>query len=169
MPTLYQIQESYEAFLRDIEEGEIPEEAIRDTLDSLNQEFTEKADNLACAIKNELSIANAIKAEIDQLNERKKRHENTVEKLKNYLMNAMISLNQLKIETPRCKLSVGNNPPRVECEDEKKFIEFALKGHLDLLNIKAPEISKTQIKLALSSGQELPYCKLVSKQALRIK
>ncbi len=169
MSTLYEIQESYEAFIRGIEDGEIPEEAIKDTLDSLNQEFTEKADNIACAIKNESAAANAIKAEIDQLTERKKRHEHTVQKLKTYLMNAMISLNQSKIETPRCRLSIRNNAPSVECEDEKRFIEFALKKHPELLNIKDPEISKTQVKLALSSGQQLPYCRLTAKQSLQIK
>ena len=50
--TLYEIAQDYQIFLEQIEAGEIPEEAVEDTLDSMAGEFREKADQIACVIKN---------------------------------------------------------------------------------------------------------------------
>ena len=44
---LYEIAAEYQAFLDAVEAGEIPEEAIGDTLDGIVGEFDQKADNIA--------------------------------------------------------------------------------------------------------------------------
>ena len=42
---LHEIGQAYQYFLDQVEEGEIPEEAISDTLDAIEGEFKEKAED----------------------------------------------------------------------------------------------------------------------------
>ena len=60
---LYEIANDYLALLQAIDEGEIPEEAIADTLEAIEGEIEFKADNLACVLKTLNAEVSAIKAE----------------------------------------------------------------------------------------------------------
>ena len=64
---LYEIKNTYLDFLARMESGEIPEEAVQDTLEGLEGVFEEKADNIACLIKTLNAEASAIKTERDVL------------------------------------------------------------------------------------------------------
>lgn len=48
---LYEISQEYVQFLRMVEDEQIPQDAIADTLDSIKGEFEVKADNIACVVK----------------------------------------------------------------------------------------------------------------------
>ena len=64
---LYEYAEQYEALKQMAEDENIPPEALADTLESIDDEFETKVDSIACIIKDELAIAEAIKKEIDAL------------------------------------------------------------------------------------------------------
>ena len=49
--TLYEIATDYKNFIEAVENGEIPEEAITDTLESIQSLLEDKADNIAVAQK----------------------------------------------------------------------------------------------------------------------
>lgn len=83
--TLYEINQTRLDFLSRIESGEIPEEAIADTLEALDGEFDDKADDIACYIKSLLSEKQAIKAEADALLERAAAKQGKADSLTNYL------------------------------------------------------------------------------------
>ena len=89
---LYEIGQAYQYFLEQVEAGEVPEEAINDTLSGIEGDFKEKADNIACMIKNLERFIDAIKMEEKSLYTRRKSKENQVQRLKNYLMNSMLVL-----------------------------------------------------------------------------
>ena len=82
---LYELTGELKSLFDDIESGVIPEEAIADTLAMVEGGFLDKVDNVACAYKNYLAEAEAIKAEAKRLSERAKRKEDCAEKLKDYL------------------------------------------------------------------------------------
>lgn len=171
MAHLYEIQEQYESLLNAIAEGEIPEEAINDTLESIESEFSEKADNIACYIKSIYAEVDAIKEEAATLTERAKIKEHKVEKLKEYLLSAMKALKKDKIETTRNVIKVGICPPSVSIdgENESKFIEWAKNNNKDLITEKSPTINKTAIKELLKKDKKLPYCSLIRKDKITIK
>ena len=50
---LYEISDEYNQFLQAVEDEEVPIEAVADTLEGIKGEFNEKADNIACMIKNQ--------------------------------------------------------------------------------------------------------------------
>ena len=49
---LYELGEMYQKLQDSIERGEIPEDAIEDTLNGLDEEIKSKSDNIACMVKN---------------------------------------------------------------------------------------------------------------------
>ena len=73
---LYEIAADYTRFMEMVENEEIPSEAIADTLESITSLLEDKADNIACIIKNITAEIGAIKAEEQNLAERRRVKEN---------------------------------------------------------------------------------------------
>lgn len=168
--TIYELAEEFRVFLEQVESGEIPEEAIEDTLASLTGDFEFKADNMACLIKNLTSDASGIDEEIRRLTARKKQKLGTAEKVKVHLANGMTRINMSKIETARNYISLRNNPESVVIPDEQAFIDWALDNERDeLLKFETPKPAKNMIKDALKSGVEIPCVSLCRNQSVQIK
>ena len=165
---LYEIAQEYEAFIAAVEAGEIPEEAVADTLESITSLIEEKADNIACLIKNTMAEAEAIKAEEKALAERRKQKENLVDRLKTYLAETLTGAGYTKFETARNKMSFRKSES-VAVENEVAFIEWARKGRDDLLTYKEPVLNKTAIKKALAAGEQIAGARIESKINLQLK
>lgn len=85
----------------DEETGEIDESKVAEYLNSLQVEYADKVDNIACYIKDLKAQANAIGEEIKKLTDRKRSAEKKVEFLSNYLTDCMLSLGKIKFESVR--------------------------------------------------------------------
>ena len=167
---LYEIATEYQALLDAIENGEIPEEAIADTLESVTSLLEDKADNVACVIKNMQAEVDAIKAEEDRLATRRKVKEKRVEYLTKYLSDILLKAGYEKVETARNKITFRKNPPKVFIENEKAFIEWALENRKDaFLNFGKPTVNKTAIKQALADGEEIEGACMESSLNIQIK
>lgn len=168
--TLYEISVQYQEFLQMVEEGEIPEEAVADTLEGLDGVFEEKADNIACYIKNLRAEAAAIKEEASALNERAKAKSNRADSLQGALLAAMISTGRKEIETTRNRMRVRLNPPCVAIPDVEAFILWAAANDKDgYLSYAPPKPDKLAIKAALDGGAEIPGVTLERRQSLTIR
>lgn len=166
---LYEIKDEYLNFLQMVEDGEIPEEAIKDTLEAIEGAFEEKADNLSCLIKSLNYEADAIKQEAKALTERARIKQNRADFLNNYLFGCLKALGKTELETPRNYLKIKNNPASVFCTDEMQFISWAQTNAENYLNYAAPVLNKTAIKDALKSGAEIPFVELKQGEKLHIK
>jgi hypothetical protein len=164
--TLYEIKDIYLYFLKQVEAGEVPEEAINDTLEGIEGDFEDKADNIACFIKSLNAEAKAIREEMDALSERMKSKQAKADKLTDYLFVCMNALNLKKLETTRNLLQIKLNPPSVVTDDE--FIAWAKANRDDLLAFKEPTADKTAIKAAMKFG-DIPHCSVEQKERLTIK
>lgn len=163
--TLYELSEQYSQLLEAIENGEIPEEAIADTLEGLTGDFDEKADNIACIIKNELAIADRIKYESDQMYERMSAHKNRAKFLKEYLSQQMQRAGRKKIETARNCISFRPSV-RTIIENENDFV----RDNPDYCKqVTEYKIDKTAIAAALKSGREIKGAHLEQRQNIQIK
>lgn len=167
--TLYEIAQDYQIFLEQIEAGEIPEEAVEDTLDSMAGEFREKADQIACVIKNLRAEAAAIKEEEAALYLRRKAKETRADRLSEYLKIHMLTMGIPKLETSRNQLKISKNRASVKIDHIPEFVQWAQEHADNLLTYKAPEPSKTKIKEYLDAGGELPGVQLDQGQSLQIK
>lgn len=167
---LYEIAADYQNLLDAIESGEIPEEALADTLESVTALLEDKADNVACVIKNMQAEVKAIKEEEERLAARRKTKEKRVEYLTKYLSDILLKAGYDKVETVRNKITFRKNPPSCVIENEKAFIEWALvAGKLEFLNPKDPTVDKNAVKKALTEGAEIEGARLESSISMTIK
>lgn len=166
---LYELAQDYENLLMAIANGDIPEEAIADTLESVELMLDEKADNIACLIKQLTAEAEAIKAEEDKLKARRTAKLNRAERLTNYLAECLTNGGRTKIETARNVISFRKTPPKVVFDNEKGFIEWAKIHAESLLSYKEPTVDRVAIKVALDNGAEIAGVRIESSLNIAIK
>lgn len=163
---LYEISNEYLSLLEAIENGEIPEECIADTLEAVKGEIDIKADNIACMLKNLIAEEEAINAEIVKLRARKEAKHRQCESLREYLSNILQGLGIYKIETARNAISFRKSEA---VETDEGFIEWARANRDDLLTYGTPKANLTEIKKLIKSGTEIEGARLVERQNIQIK
>lgn len=162
---LYEIKDLYVRFYDMVENGEIDEDAIADTLESIDGEFEEKADNIACLVKTFRAEADAIKAEAKTLLERAATKERQTENLKNYISSTMIQLGKSKVETARNVLSFRESTS-LQITDENWFME---KYPELVVTKETKSIPKKEVTDLIKEGHEFVGVELVEKRNLQIK
>lgn len=165
---LYEIAADYEAFLAAIEAGEIPDEAIPDTLEAIEAELDKKADNIACVIKNYTAEIGAIKVEEDRLKARRRKKERVVEGLTAYLSSTLLRAGRTEIETTRNKITFRKSE-RVIVDDEAAFIAYAEREHDYLLRYGKPTINRETLKDLLDAGEVFDGARIETAQNIQIK
>jgi len=166
--TLYELtglfRELYEA-----ETGEdgISEESWFDTLESLECELNEKAENVAVVFKQFLADADAMKAEELHLKERRKVIENKADRLKSYLLSMLTAAGKDKIEGTKAKISITKGRESVEIEGVEglKKIEQVWKPYVYDID----HVSKTVVKELLESGAEIEGVQITRRPGITIK
>lgn len=166
---LYEIADDYMRLMDAIENDDIPETALADTLESIVSLLEDKADNIACLIKNLMAEAEAIKAEEDKLKARRTAKLKRAEALTEYLSECLTNAGHTKIETARNVISFRKNPPAVTFVNEAAFIEWAKVHNDSFLTYAKPTVNKTAIKAAINSGEEIEGAYLESKLNIQIK
>ena len=157
---LYEIANEYQRFLFEVEQGNIPEEAIADTLEGIEGELTVKVDNIACLIKNTNAEVKALADEERALRERRRAKSNMVDRLKNYLVDALTDADIKKVEGTRAVVSIRNSKS-VEIDEDAELAD-------EYLRIKT-EPNKTAIKDALQGGVKVDGARIVTSQGAVIK
>ena len=155
MNTLYELSTQYVDLLNAIESGDIPEEAISDTLEGLSGELDEKIDSCACIVKQLDGEAAAIKAEKATLADRQSVKEHQRDRLKDYIRQAMQLAGKKKVETSRNCVSVGKAQPKAVITDLD-----ALQSRKDVWRpydySKEANVDKTSLKTLLQAGEFIP-------------
>ena len=164
---LYELTTDFLSFVEAVDNDEIPEEAIADTLESIELAIEDKADNMACLLKNLDAEITAFKTEENRLAERRKAKEKTYDRIKEYLAENLQRVGIDKMETVRNKITFRKSES-VEV-DEVAFIKWAEKERDDLLTYSAPKANKTAIKDALKNGAKVVGASIVIKQNIQIK
>lgn len=159
--TLYEIKENLlaamDAVTIDEETGEI---VGTDAVSEIEAEFDEKAEAVACYIKQEEAIADAIKAEKKKLDERGKAHEKRAAWLKEYLASMMAEAKKTGLETAQVKISFRTS--QVVVVDDPTIIPAQYQR-------TKVEADKTALKSALKNGEVIEGARLESRENLQIK
>lgn len=163
---LYELAQMYREFLEAYESGDIPEEAVSDTLESLDCAIEDKLDGIACLVKELEAESAAIKAEAGTLAERATAKANKAEWLRKYISMAMQSTGKDALETSRNKLTFRKSESVVT---DDTFIQWAIQGHDEYLTYKDPTPNKTVIKEAIKAGQAITGAQIETKRNLQIK
>lgn len=116
MVSLYELKAQWMELLSLMEEGEDPE-VIQNTLEGIECEIEEKADNYARIIASLNSDIDGISKEIARLQDKKRVLENHVAYLKGNLQDAMILTGKEKFKTELFSFNIQANPASVEIDD----------------------------------------------------
>ncbi len=106
---LYEIAEEYAALLDMFDDEEVDEQTLRDTLEAINMEFEDKADNYAKIIQILTASAAVLKAEEERLYARRKRLENRSLWLKKELEANMRFVGKTKFRTDLFSFNIQKN------------------------------------------------------------
>ena len=157
---LYDLAQNYAQLLEMADDME--SDALVDTLEALQGEIEEKAENIAKLIKNLEADAKIIKEEEQRLAERRRAIEAKVDRLKAYLQEQLEVAGLQKVKRPTITVAIQNNPPSVEIADEKLIpSEFMIP--------QPAKIDKKAILERLKNGEEIPGAKLVQGRGVRIR
>ena len=169
---LYEYAEDFKALfdsLDDMSGDEELEQAWFDTLESVEAEFDDKAENVIAFIKELNAQAAALKEQEKAFAERRRTKEHHAERLKKYLLGCMNTVGRKKIDRPMGCASVRNTPESPHFEDEAAFADWALANDSSLLRFRPPEIDKTAVKKYLQAGHEIDGVRLERSQSVIIK
>lgn len=166
---LYELAADYQNLLDAIENGDIPEIALCDTLESITTLLEDKADNIACMIKELTVEAEAIKAEEDKLKARRTAKLKRAQRLTEYLSECLTNAGRDKIETARNVITFRKTPGKVVFDNEKAFVEWAEKNAGCFLKTTAPTTDRTAIAVYIRDGGRLPGVRIESSQNISIK
>jgi chromosome segregation ATPase len=162
MANLYELTAQFRE-LQDMLNGpDTDEQMIKDTLEGLEYELEEKAENYARVIRNLESDINGYKAEEKRMADRRRTLENNIQRMKDNLQNSMMMTGKVKFKTQHFTFGIQNNPPHVQVEDEGKIPESYFIPQVPILD-------KQGLMDALKGGAEIEGVTLVQTQGLRIR
>lgn len=106
---LYELAEQWDDVYNMLEDGETDEQVIFDTLESIEGEIEDKADNYAKMIRNLQASVDVLKAEEERLYQRRKSTENHIQRLKDNLQANLEFIGKNKFKTDLFSFSVAKN------------------------------------------------------------
>lgn len=160
--TLYEISNNIKQVIDMMEEN--PELDLKDTLDSLEDAFEKKAENIIKLTRSWEAEEKALQEEAKYLKAKSDKLKNDREKLMGYLEAHMTAVGKDETRAGLFTLKFQKNPASVNIVDENLLPEAYLKVKIT----KSPD--KTAIKKILKDGQEVPGAVLITdKRTLKVK
>ena len=166
LPALYVIADEYLQDVAKLQDLDLDEQTLADTLEGLTGELEVKATNVAMFVRNLESLAEQIKQAEQAMAARRKALENRADRIRQYLLDNMQRTGISKIESPYFKIAIAKNPPSVVVDDEDT-LKFA---HPEFVKTVTTEsLDKTAIKEAIKAGQIVEGAHLVQADRVSIK
>ncbi len=162
MSNLYQLTNDYETVLNMLYDEDADEEMILDTLEAIEGEIEDKADNYAKIIKELEAKQNARKEEAKRLTESAKVFENRVKALKSNLFNSMKATGKTKFATDLFSFNIAKNGGKqtltIDGDVPEEYTKTITENDTD------------KIRQALEKGEKLTFAHLEPRgESLRIK
>lgn len=120
---LYEIKDEYRGLLSLAEDGELTAEAIADTLEAIEAEFTDKARSCVMVLKELEAGASAAKAESERLKALADSRAAQAERLKEYIADNMKAIEKDKLDLGIFALTLKKAAPVVDVLDESVIPE----------------------------------------------
>lgn len=163
--SLYVLAGEYRAAAEQLADLDLPDDVVRDTLESISGDLEAKSVNVASFVRNLEASAEQIKEAEAAMSARRKAIEKRAANVRQYLLDNMVAAGISKIECPYFKLSVRENPPAVVI-NEPGLIPAA---YMTDPPPPPPAPDKTLIKKAIQDGFDVPGAHLTRGKRLDIK
>jgi len=161
MSNIFELTDNYKQ-VYDLISEQGDEQALIDTLASINDALEDKADGYASVIKSLQADNSAIDEEIKRLKQRKTSNENGVKRLKDNLKESMELTGKEKFKTAFNSFSISKNAPSKEVLNEKLIPK-------DYWISQAPKINSKLLLDDLKAGKEVPGAEIKQTRSLRVR
>lgn len=162
MSNLYQLANNYDEVLNMLYDEDTDEQMIFDTLESIEGEIEDKADNYAKIIKELESKRDSRKAEAKRLSDSAIVFDNRIKALKSNLFNAMKQTGKTNFATNLFSFNIAKNGGKQTLTIDGEVTEEYQK------TVKENDTDK--IRADLEAGKILPFAHLEPRgESLRIK
>lgn len=163
MANLFEISERYKNLAELVGSQDIEPEAIEEALRSVEGELSDKLQNITYIVKREESDINLIDEEIKRLQARKKAISNNVDRLKQYMFEAMKFADVKKVNTSLNTWSIAKNPASVNILDE------SLIDSQYIVVETVTKVDKKKLLIDLKNGLEVTGAEIKQGERLTIK
>ena len=160
MAKLYELATGYKNIEYIIELGG-NEEELNAVLNSLDAEIEDKAENIAKIIKNYEGDIAAFKEEEKRIAERRRKLENDVKRLKQYLEDNMKMTGKTKFKSGTFSFNIAKNPASVEITN----VDIISSDY----KVLTETIDKKAILQDLKEGKDVQGAILKQNESLRIR
>ena len=147
MASLYELTAGLQTLWDLMEEGTLEEEMLLDAFKNQEEELSIKLEGYCKFIKNLESDIAGLKAEEDRLKARRKAMENTRDRMKGVMCDAVLATGEKKIPCGTFTVSVQNNPSKIVLDEQ--CIENIPEEYLKYTE---PDIDRALIKRHLEAG-----------------
>ena len=161
---LYELADEYTAALSVLDDPDLPEEVVRDTMEALQGGLLEKGRAVAAYALNLSVEIEALKAHEKRVAAKRKTLEAREEWMRDYLKTNMekCGITEIKANDGTFTAKIGKGRPSVVIDDESAFPD-------DSPHVKwTRSVSKTSVGEALKAGEEVPGARLETRPSLRI-
>ena len=166
--TLYQIVGEFREASQQLAELDIPEEALRDTLESMQCAIEVKSKAVAAQVLNLEAMAEAVDNAAKAMKERAAKIQRRADWIREYLRANMTACGITKIEAVEFVLSIKKNPPAVVIDDETAIPD----DYKRIPEPPPPPVAKPDKKLiaqAIKDGFVVPGAHMEQGTRLAIK
>jgi uncharacterized protein YlxW (UPF0749 family) len=158
---LFELTEQYQKLLSMVDD-ECDIQAIQDTLEGIEGMIADKAESIAKLIKSIEADIEAIQAEEKRLYDRRKALENRRNSIKEYLETQLISAGIDKVKGTLFTISIQNNPPSVNIQDDATVPE---KYYIP----QPPKLDKRALLDDLKAGAVYEGIEMIQTKGVRIR
>ncbi|CAK0780992.1 Viral Gp157 protein [Gammaproteobacteria bacterium] len=162
--TLYELTGQYAQAAETLEDLDLPEEAVRDTLEALESEIAVKAQNIGAFILNLEAEASKIETAEKRLADKRRALKNRAKWIRDYLFSGMQTAGLKKLKSPDglFTLSIRKNPPSVTVDDQSLIPDRFIRTITEVSVDKAALREELKIR-------EVPGSRLEAGERLEIK
>lgn len=165
MPKLYELAEEFEEIYREIAAANPDEDfsdELKGRLHKAEGDFEDKLIACVKVLKTLNAESDVCRNEAERLTKRARSFARNADSLKDYVKECMLSSGMLRVKSSLFSISIADNPPSVDV--------FELDDIPEEFTVPVPrKVSKTDIKLAIERGEEVPGAKLTRSQGVRIR
>ncbi|MCP4268936.1 MAG: siphovirus Gp157 family protein [Psychromonas sp.] len=164
MTKLYELTDDFKALNALVDEGELSQEDIEDTLEAINASLNEKVDSICKTIKNMGESLPAIDDEIKRLNDRKKSIKNKQESMKQYLLMQLEKIDKKSVKTELFSVTARKPVDKLVVDDATKLPDDFVEVIMETKPLKAP------IMEMLKNGKEVEGARIEQgKKSIQIR
>lgn len=161
---LYDIAQEYAQLLQMVDVGQLTQEMVADTLESIGAEFDDKARNCMMIVRQMQSDSAGVSAEIDRLKALQKSIDSSADNLLDYIKAGMLSTGKDKLDLGLFKLTLRQPTKAVSVIDESLIPEAFFR-----IIPESKAVDKTALASALKLGAVDGAVLVDGKRSLMVK